>query len=161
MARMKILLCGMGNRERGDDAFGPYVIDHIHETDNIRTMDCALYLENHLNQIIAHHADLVILFDTVQKDGQKAVLLTDEEILDKATISVSTHNVPFSSIYDYMKENSHAAIWFYGIQPHSYEHLTHQAIDSAKRVVDVFNSLDNQNKINIIGLYETLSTTLK
>ena len=151
----------MGNRERGDDAFGSYVIDHIHETDNMRTMDCALYLENHLNQIIAHQPDLVVLFDTVQKDGQKAVLLADEEILDNAAISVSTHNVPFSSVYDYVKENSGATIWFYGVQPHSYEHLTHNTIDSAKRVIDVFNSLDNQNKINIIELYETLSTTLK
>ncbi|KPK68506.1 hypothetical protein AMJ87_11805 [candidate division WOR_3 bacterium SM23_60] len=158
---MKILLCGMGNRERGDDAFGPYVVDHINETANIRTIDCALYLENHLNQIIAHQPDLVVLLDTVQKDGQKAVLLKDREILDNATISVSTHNIPFSSIYDYMKENSNATIWFYGVQPFSYEHFTRQTIDSAKRVINIFNSLDSQNKINIIDLYETLSTTLK
>ncbi len=161
MARMKILLCGMGNRERGDDAFGPYVIDHICETETIRTIDCALSLENHLNQIIAHRPDLIILFDTVQQNGKKAILLTDEEILNNATISVSTHNAPFSSIYEYMKENSHASIWLYGVRPQSYEHLTQKTIDSAKRVIDFFNSLDNKNKINIIDLYETLSTTLK
>jgi Ni,Fe-hydrogenase maturation factor len=97
----------------------------------------------------------------VQKEGEEAVLFKNGEILENATISISTHNLPFSSIYDFLKESSDAAVWFLGIRPHSYDNLTSNTIKIAKRVINVFNSLDNKSKINIIDLYETLSTTLK
>ncbi len=158
---MKILLCGLGNRERGDDGFGPYVVEHIQEKDYIKTMDCALNVENYLNQIIDLTPDLIIFFDTIQKQSQEPVLLRDEELLENATISLSTHNLPLRAMYDYLKEYSHAALWLYGVPPYSYEHLTRDIIKRAERVVTFFNSLDNKNKITIIDLYETLSTTLK
>lgn len=159
--RMKILLCGLGNRERGDDGFGPYVVNHIQEKDHIKTMDCALTVENHLNQIIDLTPDLIIFFDTIQRKGQEPVLLRDEEMLNNISISLSTHNLPLRAMYDYLKESSHAALWLYGVPSHSYEHLTPDTIKRAERVATFFNSLDNKNKITIIDLYETLSTTLK
>lgn len=158
---MKILLCGMGNRDHGDDAFGPYVVEQIKETDSIKKIDCNLYPENYLNKIISYNPDLVIFFDTIQKQGSKSVLLRDDELQLHNPISVSTHNLPFSSIYYYLKENSHANIWFLGVRPISYTHLTEEIISSAKRVIDAFDSLDNEHEINIIELYETLSTTLR
>ncbi len=158
---MKILLCGLGNRGRGDDGFGPYVIDHIEHRDHIKLMDCALSVENHLNQIVDYRPDLIIFFDTIQKEGHKPVLLREEEMLDNLSISLSTHNLPLRAVYDYLKELSQAAVWLYGVPWHSYEQLTPETIKQAERVVSVFNSLDSQDKINIIDLYETLSTTLK
>jgi hydrogenase maturation protease len=158
---MKILLCGLGNTERGDDGFGPYVVDHIQEDVQIETMDCALAVENYMNQIIDSKPDLVIFFDTIQREGQIPVLLRDEEMLANTAISLSTHNLPLRALYDYLKESTHANLWLYGVPSYSYERLTPDTLQRAKRVIAVFNSLDNKNKINIIDLYETLSTTLK
>lgn len=151
----------MGNKSRGDDGFGHYLVENIRETATVKKIDCGLYPENYLNKIISYNPDLIIFFDTVQKQGEKHVLLRDDELLKHNPISVSTHNLPFSSIYYYLKENTRANIWFFGIQPISYTHLTEEIKSRAKRVIDTFNSLDTEYKINIIDFYETLSTTLR
>ncbi len=158
---MKILLCGMGNRDRGDDGFGPYVLENIQETDIIKKIDCELYPENHLNKIVFSNSDLIIFFDTVKKENANAVLLKDEEIVENSPISITTHSLPFSSIYQYLKENSSAHIWFLGVHPHSYEHLSNETEIIADRIIKMFNLLDKQNDYNIISIYENLSATLR
>ncbi len=151
----------MGSRSRGDDAFGQYIVENIQETASVKQIDCGLYPENYLNKMVSYNPDLIIFFDAIEKQGGSFVLLKDEEILIQNPLSVSTHNLPFSSIYHYLKESSHASIWFLGIQPRSYTHFTEETQKSAQRITDIFNSLDNEKKIDIIDLYETLYTTLE
>ena len=151
----------MGNRSRGDDVFGQYIVENIRETDTVKQIDCGLYPENYLNKMVSYNPDLIIFFDTIERQGDGLVLLRDEEILVQNPLSVSTHNLPFSSIYHYLKESSQANIWFLGVQARSYTHFTEETQRSAQRITDIFNSLDNEKKIDIIDLYETLSTTLR
>lgn len=158
---MKILLCGMGNKERGDDAFGPYIVENFQETDNIKKIDCNIYPENYLNKIIALHPDLIIFLDTIKKQDSGVILLKNKEILQGSPISISTHNLPFSAIYQYLKENTNAHIWFLGVKPYSYERLSDKTITIANRIIDFLNSLDSQKKLSIIKTYETLSATLR
>lgn len=158
---MRILLCGMGNRERGDDGFGPYIVENIKETDHIKKIDCNLYPENYLNKIIALRPDLIIFLDTIKKQDLGAVLLKNKEILQGSPISISTHNLPFSAIYQYLKENTNAHIWFLGVKPYSYERLSDKIVTIANRIIDFLNSLDKQKKLSIIKTYETLSATLR
>ena len=156
-----MLLAGMGNRDRGDDGFGSYIVDNIQEYDRLRKIDCHIYPENYLNIIVDENPDLIIFFDTVNKEGSKAVLLKNKEILEKNPISISTHNLPFSSIYEYLKVNTHADIWFLGISPISYEKMSLTTEKIAQKIINALNFLDNQGKLNIIKIYETLYTTLK
>lgn len=158
---MRILLCGMGNRNRGDDGFGSYVVENIHESDTFKKINCSLYPENYLNKIVSFNPDLIIFLDTIKQNGLEVVLLRNEEITESSPISVSTHNLPFSSIYQYLKENSNAHIWFLGMKPHSYEQLSDETMARANRIIDVLNSLDKQKNLDIIKLYENLSTTLR
>ncbi|MCK4252774.1 hydrogenase maturation protease [candidate division WOR-3 bacterium] len=158
---MRILLCGMGNKERGDDGFGPYIVENIQETDNIKKIDCNIYPENYLNKIIALHPDLIIFLDTIKKQDLRVILLKNKEILQGSPISISTHNLPFSAIYQYLKENTNAHIWFLGVKPYSYERLSDKTITIANRIIDFLNSLDGQKKLSIIKTYETLTTTLR
>jgi hydrogenase maturation protease len=158
---MKILLCGMGNKYRGDDGFGSYVVENIHDTDVIKTIDCEIYPENYLNKIISFEPDVILFLDTIKKDGSKAILLKDEEILENNPLSISTHNLPFTSIYQYLKKNSEAHIWLLGIRPKSYERLTQETLEMAQQIISVFNSLDCKNNIDIIELNENLSVTLR
>ena len=151
----------MGNRSRGDDVFGQYIVENIQETDTVKQIDCGLYPENYLNKMVSYNPDLIIFLDTIERQGDRSVLLRDEEILIQNPLSVSTHILPFSSIYHFLKESSHASIWFLGIQPRSYTNFTDETQRSAQRITDIFNSLDNEKKIDIIDLYETLSTTLR
>lgn len=156
-----MLLCGMGNRDRGDDGFGSYIVNHIQESDRLRKIDCNIYLENYLNKIVNENPDLIIFFDTVKREGSQAILLKNEEILENNPISISTHNLPFSSIYEYLKANTRAKIWFLGIPPISFEKMSSTTEKVAQKIIRTLNFLDNQEKLNIIKIYENLSTTLK
>jgi len=158
---MRILLCGIGNRERGDDGFGPYIVEQIKETDNIKKIDCHLYPENYLNKISSFAPDLIIFFDAIKKEGTETIFLKNDEIIAHNPISVSTHNLPFSAIYQFLKVNCRAEIWFLGVRPHSYEKLSDETMAVAQRITHVFNSLDIQKNLDIINLYENLSTAIR
>ena len=158
---VKMLLCGMGNKDRGDDGFGPYIVENFKETTNIKKIDCHLYLENYLNKIIDLQPDLIIFLDTIKKQDSGAILLKNKEIIENNPISISTHNLPFSAIYQYLKENTNAHIWFLGVKPYSYERLSDETAAIADRIIDVFYSLDKQKDLNIIKTYETLFATLR
>ena len=161
MVYMRILLCGMGNTERGDDGFGPYIIRHLSTTDLVRKVDCGMHPENYLNKMISECPDVIVFLDTVSKQGYKTVFLKDEEILEQSTLSVSTHNIPMSALYSYLKEGCSARICFIGVRPLSYERMTEDVTKLAHRIIEYFDSLDNQKNINIIGIYENLSSTLR
>lgn len=158
---MRILLCGMGNKERGDDGFGPYVVKNIRETDTIKPIDCHLYPENYLNKITSFDPDVIIFLDTVKKEDAKATFLRNEEIIAHNPISVSTHSLPFSAIYQFLKENSQAEIWFLGVRANSYEKLSDEITTVAHRITNVFNSLDTQKNLDIMSFYEKLSTAIR
>jgi hydrogenase maturation protease len=158
---MRMLLAGMGNRNRGDDGFGPYIVDNIQESDNLRKIDCTIYPENYLNKMIDESPDLIIFLDAVKREGSQAILLRNEEILENNSISISTHNLPLSAIYEYLKANTQARIWFLGVRPISFEKMSETTKKVAHKIINALNFLDSQEKPNIIKIYETLSTTLK
>lgn len=147
--------------DRGDDCFGPYIVENFKETEKIKKINCTIYPENYLNKMVSLRPELIIFFDTVKSGGADTILLRDEEITENSTISVSTHNLPFSSMYQYLKENTGAHIWFVGIRPSSYEQPTEKTVTLANHIIKNFNLLDKQKKLNIINIYETLSTTLR
>jgi hydrogenase maturation protease len=160
--RMKLLLCGMGNKERGDDGFGPYIVENVRETDNLKKIDCNLYPENYLNKIVSLNPDLIIFFDTVKKEGAKTFLLRNDEIVTNNPISVSTHNLPFSAIYQFLRENSKAEIFLLGVSVNSYQELSTETKNIADRICAVFKSIDKQKNLNIIvELYENISAAIR
>ncbi len=161
MDKMRILLCGMGNEERGDDGFGSYIVKNIHETDIIKTINCHLYLENYLNKIVSFNPTMIILFDTVKNNDDKTIFLRNDEILAHSPISASTHSLPFSAIYQFLKKRGKPEIWFIGVRPNSYEHFSDETMKIAQRVTQVFNLLDRKKNLSMISLYENLSTILK
>lgn len=158
---MKMLLCGIGNKDRGDDGFGAYIVENIQESNYLRKIDCTLYPENYLNKIVSENPDLIIFLDTIRRQGSQNILLRNGEILENNPISISTHNLPFSAIYEYLKANTQAEIWFLGVRPTSFEEMSETTKTMAHKVINALNFLDKQEKLNIIEIYETLSTTLK
>lgn len=158
---VKMLLCGMGNKSRGDDGFGSYIVENIQETDCLRKIDCTLFPENYLNKMVSENPDLIIFLDAVKRQDSQTVLLKDGEILKNNPISVSTHNLPFSAIYQFLKANTQAEIWFLGVKPSSFEKMSAATKTVAKKIINAFDFLDKQEKINILKVHETLSTTLR
>ena len=158
---VRILLCGIGNKDRGDDGFGPYIVENIQESDCLRKIDCTLFPENYLNKMVNENPDLIIFLDAVKRQGSQTVLLKDGEILKNNPISVSTHNLPFSAIYQFLKANTQAEIWFLGVKPSSFEKMSAATKTVANKIINALNSLDKQKNLNILKIHETLFTTLK
>lgn len=151
----------MGNLERGDDGFGPYIVKQLSSLKKIKTLDCGLYIENYLTKIIGFRPDLIILLDAIQYESGETVLLRNEEIVQNQALSVSTHNLPISAIYEFLKAQSPADVWFLGIYPQSHQQLSEKTQAFADHLIEFFLLLDKQEKINIIKIYENLSSTLR
>ncbi|MBN2620459.1 hydrogenase maturation protease [candidate division WOR-3 bacterium] len=158
---MTVLLCGMGNIERGDDGFGPYVVQHLGTLKKMKTLDCGMHIENYLNTIIRMAPDLVLLLDTVENIPTQTVLLRNEEILKSQPLSLTTHVLPFSSMYEYIKDQCGAEVWLLGAAPQSYEHFSDPVRLLAQKVIRWSEFLDSEKEIDIINVYETLSSTLR
>jgi hydrogenase maturation protease len=158
---MRIVVCGIGSRDRGDDGFGPYIIDHLKDSGVVEKMDCELYPENYLNIIRSMSPDLVIFLDAMSGGEGEAVLLRNEEIIEKSPLSVTTHNLPFSAVVQFLRENGVPDIFFLGVQAASYERLSGRVKDIADRIIVVLNTIDKEQGFDIIRLYEALSEQLR
>jgi hydrogenase maturation protease len=158
---VKLLLCGMGNKNRGDDGFGPYIIEHVQESETITTIDSTLYLENYLTKIVSLSPHLIVFFDTVKNSDSKPVLLKNDEIVTHDSISLSTHTIPLSAVYQFLKQNSSAEIFFLGIPAHSYQEFSQETKDIADRICSVFNNVDREKNLDIINVYENLSAAIR
>jgi hydrogenase maturation protease len=158
---MRVVVCGIGSRKRGDDGFGPYIIDHLQDSGVVTTFDCELYPENYLNRICSMSPDLVIFLDAMSGGEGEAVLLRNEEIIEKSPLSVTTHNLPFSAVIQFLQENGVRDVFFLGVQAVSYEQLSGQVRDIADRIIAVFNTIDKEQGFDIIHLYEALSEQLR
>lgn len=161
MVPVKILLCGIGNSTRGDDAFGPYLVEKLKETDCLKKINCGMHPENYLQKIIDSAPDLVIFVDTISANGKECRLLRDKEITEGLSLSLSTHSLPFRPIYDYIKENCQASIWLLGVKPRSYDIFDQRTRTWAHRIINVLYSLDSEKQLNIIQVYENLSAALR
>ena len=158
---MRIVVCGIGSRDRGDDGFGPYIIDHLKDSGIVEKMDCELYPENYLNRLCSMSPDLVIFLDAMSGGEGEAVLLRNEDIIERSPLSVTTHNLPFSAVVQFLRENGVPDIFFLGVQAASYERLSGRVKDIADRLIAVLNTIDKEQGFDIIRLYEALSEQLR
>ena len=158
---MHVVICGIGNTDRGDDAFGPYIVEHVRESERIKKIDCGLHPENYVHKVIDWVPALVIFFDTIARGQPKSILLRDEAIIEMSPVSVSTHNLSLGAIYELLKENGVASIFFFGVPVVSYTHYSSQTKSVADRVIKVLNDIDKTEGFSIMGLYEALSEQIR
>ncbi len=158
---MRIVVCGIGNAERGDDAFGPYIIAHLRETDVLKKYDCGLYPENYLNKLLAFSPDLVIFLDTISTDSPHCVLLKNEQILERSPVSVSTHSLSLAAMYEFLIEGGVKDVFFLGVPVYSYRSSTVEVQVIADRIVEVLNDIDKSHHLGIIEIYEALSEQIR
>ena len=158
---MHIVVCGIGNAERGDDAFGPYIVAHLQEREMLEKIDCGLHPENYLNRIISLAPDVLIFLDTIDRKSQDCVLLRNEEITELSTLSVSTHSLSMGAMYEFLHNGGLQNVFFLGIPAISYERMTARVKDTADRIIGVLNDIDTSRRVGIIDIYEALSEQIR
>jgi hydrogenase 3 maturation protease len=116
---MKVAVCGIGNRIRGDDGVGPEVIrslrDDIKDQD-VLLLDCESSPENFLGELQRFGPEKVILIDAVELGKPPGTI----DLVDIGTIkkqAMSTHKLPLNLFIDYLQARMRFKLLFIGIQP--------------------------------------------
>lgn len=137
----KIVVVGIGNPSRGDDAAGSCVAQKIGGVPGVYVIDAQDVPENHLSQIAAQRPDTIVLIDCVEMKsapGSVAVL----ETARIATYWPSTHRAPLGLIVDYLEKITQARILLLAIQPQQTD-LFQPISPEVKSVVEAVASVLN------------------
>ncbi|AHL21764.1 hydrogenase 3 maturation endopeptidase HyCI [Thermococcus nautili] len=117
----RVVICGIGNDIRGDDAFGVLVAERLKELlDNpdVLVLNCGEVPENYTGKIASFKPDLVVLVDAVDFGGEvgEYIIADPEGTLGEA---ISTHGLPLKFVTQFMKTLVKAEFVLIGCQPGS------------------------------------------
>ncbi|HDZ35813.1 MAG TPA: hydrogenase 3 maturation endopeptidase HyCI [Thermococcus sp.] len=115
----RVVICGIGNDVRGDDAFGVIVAERLTElvkNPNVLILNCGEIPESYTGKITKFEPDVVIFVDAVDFGGEhgEVVLADPEGTLGDA---VSTHSLPLRFLVQYLKTKINAKFVLIGCQP--------------------------------------------
>ena len=110
-------MVGIGNRDGGDDAVGPYIIDKLNQLGlrDIEVLDVGIAPENFTDVIKKKHPETVVLIDAIDM----GISLGKIRRVKKDHIGemhISTHGIPLSVIIKYL-ETFVSSVILIGIQP--------------------------------------------
>ena len=116
MIHGNVVVMGIGNPCRGDDAAGSMVAQKINDAPGVRVIDAQDVPENYLRQVVGEGPDTVVLIDSVDLESTPgSVALLDKD--EVAGYWPSTHRVPLSLLMDYFEREAHARTFLIAIQP--------------------------------------------
>ena len=120
LAGKSILLLGIGNRLRGDDAVGSLLIERLQGRVDIPMIDAGDVPENYLGPIEEAGADLVLIVDAAEMGGNigDVALFDIEQVQGK---SVSTHTANLGLLFKVMPPDNRPKVIVLGIQPGNIE----------------------------------------
>ena len=111
-----VVVMGIGNPCRGDDAAGSLVARNICNVPGVLVIDAQDVPENYLCQVAAQRPDTIVLIDAVDlKSAPGSVALLDKD--QTAAYWPSTHRVPMSLLMNYLQRETHTRIFLIAIQP--------------------------------------------
>ena len=145
----KVVVMGIGNRCRGDDAAGSCVAQQISSAPGLHIIDAQDVPENYLCQVADQKPDTVVLIDCVDlksEPGSVALLEKNETM----AFWPRTHRVPMSLIVNYLAGTTDARILLIGIQPQQTDFLQPVSADvlsSVEVVARVLNEIFQSRRI--------------
>jgi len=142
-AQGNVVVMGIGNPCRGDDAAGSRVARQITGRPGVFVIDAQDVPEDYLCPIAHHRPDTVILIDSVDLDsapGSVALLESGRTI----GYYPSTHRVPMQLLVSYLERTTHARIFLLAIQPRQTGFLEAMSVEvssSVEAITDVLNDV--------------------
>ena len=118
MEKERVVVCGIGNRIRGDDAIGPMVIDSLQDKgdENILFISCESVPESFLGKIVDFRPEKVILIDAVDF-GKEPGTVDRVDMHTVKKMNLSTHKMPLTLFVDYLQKRLNFRLVFIGFQP--------------------------------------------
>ena len=116
----RILLLGVGNRLRGDDAVGSLLVEHLQGELEIPMIDAGDVPENYLGPIEDSGAEVVLVVDATDFGGNVGdVAVFDIEQVQG--LSVSTHTANLGLMFMVIPPEKRPQVIVLGIQPGNME----------------------------------------
>ncbi|MDK2854400.1 MAG: hydrogenase 3 maturation protease [Thermococcaceae archaeon] len=142
----KVVVCGIGNDIRGDDAFGVYVVEKLKEkvsNPKVVFLNCGEMPESYVGKIIRENPSHVVFIDAVHFEGKpgEIVLADPEGTLGEA---FSTHKMPLKLLVSYLKEQTNAKFILIGAQPKQtglFVEMSDELRESADKLVELLAEL--------------------
>ncbi len=112
----RVLLLGIGNRLRSDDAAGPLLADRLSGRVNAEVIDAGDVPENYIGPIRKLGPEVVLALDAVRsgrRPGQ-VQLFGREDVVD---LTSSTHDIGLGSLLEFISQETGARVFLLGIEP--------------------------------------------
>ena len=112
----RLLIMGIGNRLRGDDAIGPLVVDHLQGKVIADLLDAGDVPENYLGVIESFRPETILVVDAVDFGGQPgdvAMLNLDQ----LSNLALSTHNCSLHLLFKALQLEPPPDVLLLAIQP--------------------------------------------
>jgi len=112
----KVVIVGIGNLLRGDDGFGPALIERLQRKVGFICFDAGSAPENYVGRIVKEEPDTILLVDVADlnlKPGQFRIL-QPTEILQ---CGFTTHDMSSRMLIEFLEKQTRANIFMLGVQP--------------------------------------------
>ncbi len=112
----KTVIVGIGNTLRGDDGFGPALIERIQDKTGFVCIDAGSAPENYVGRIVKEEPDTILLVDVADlnvKPGQYWIL----QSADIVQCGFTTHDMSSRMVMEFLQNQTQASIYMLGVQP--------------------------------------------
>jgi len=136
-----VVVMGIGNRERADDAAGSLVARQIAPAPGVCVIDAQDVPEDYVAQVVSRQPDTIVLIDSMDLGSAPGSIA----FLDRDQIAAywpSTHRVPLSLLMSVLERETHAHIFAIAIQPAHMELLSPMSdavAASVRQVAEMLN----------------------
>jgi len=165
---MTIVILGVGNRLRGDDAIGSIIAEEIlriaqndkklkchsegvittEESQSLVIFDTEITPENYIDKVIDLKPDWVIFIDACNFKAKPGAfrLFEEEKIKEISYGLLSTHTLPLTLTIELIKKQHKCRISLLGIQPKQIimgEELSSEVKDAKQKIIQYITELVN------------------
>ncbi len=143
----KVVILGIGNPFKGDDAVGIAFVDKIENLNNFDCINTGLFPENYTGEIISKKPDTLLIVDAVNINGNPGdvALLQPEQLNDK---NFDSHRTSISLFVKYLKNFIDDNIYILGIQPKIISfgnQLSEEVKESINNLEKIFTDISKLN----------------
>lgn len=118
-----VVLLGVGNRLRGDDAAGCLLVDELAGLDSAHVMDCDATPENFLQPVARLAPAAILILDCCDFGGRPGEfrLFDRSQVAELSYGLLSTHTLPLHPFIELLVRETGAEVSLLGIQPQHIE----------------------------------------
>jgi len=148
LAGKKTVIMGVGNPERGDDAFGALLSEKIRSSDKMVSITCEELPENYTGVAKAENPNVVLFIDAVDFGGSEGdLILVNSDALKSDRFS--SHRPSLKLVMDYLSAETRAAVYLLGVQPGTTnfgKYLGEKIRETLSHLLALFSDIQKDNQ---------------